>query len=129
MVAVLDADLEGKGSYCSHCLRKIEDDIVYRIENDLYNSGYCSKECQTKSKSLSQNLLFGTDSALPPELSTAEMPGDFTAARREAQTEFAKYVKDQDKSVPMLVARFIARQARSSSFLCVVFVILIVRSY
>lgn len=125
MVAVLDADLEGKSSYCSHCLRKIEDDIVYRIENDLYNSGYCSKECQTKSKSLSQNLLFGTDSALPAELST-EMPGDFTAARREAQTEFSKYVKDQDKSVPMLVARFIARQARLFPVPCVVFVILIV---
>lgn len=112
VVAVLDADLEGKGSYCSYCLRKIEDDIVYRMDDDLHGSAFCSTECRSKSKTEYQNILFGPEPPLPAELAATELPAELTAARREAQAEFSKFVKAQDKSNPMLVAKFIARQVR-----------------
>ncbi|THH15204.1 hypothetical protein EW146_g5225 [Bondarzewia mesenterica] len=110
VVAVLDADLEGQGVYCSHCLRHISKDMAIRPETDLLNSAYCSKECQVNAKNHSQNILFGSESPLPPELLSPGQTVEVPEERRIAQEEFVKYLKSSEKSSHLLVARFIARQ-------------------
>ncbi|KAF9821281.1 hypothetical protein IEO21_00889 [Rhodonia placenta] len=109
LVAALDADLEGKGTHCSQCLRQIEGDNAVRPESDRLNSVYCSPECQTKAKVQWQNLLFGLDSVLPEDLDNG-MSRLTRQQRDEAQTKFTAWLKEQDKSLPLLTARFVARQ-------------------
>ncbi|KAL6305892.1 MAS20-domain-containing protein [Sparassis latifolia] len=107
-VAVLDADLQKKGTHCSHCLRDIQKGMAI-CPTDRLDSVYCSKDCQVRSKVQSQNLLFGLDSVLPPELDNGT--GRLTEQERDrAQTQFAAYIKNSTRAAPLLVARFIARQ-------------------
>jgi len=109
IIAVLDSDLEGKGTHCSHCLRHIQKGMAIRPESDRLNSVYCSKDCQVKSKTQSQNLLFGLDPVLPDELDHGM--SELTKPQRdEAQAKFTEYIKSQGRSVPLLSARFVARQ-------------------
>lgn len=67
------------------------------------------------SKKQSQSLLFTLDPPLPPEIPSAPPPPVAQEARREAQTKFAEYIKSSGKSVPLLVARFIARQVQGET--------------
>lgn len=67
------------------------------------------------SKKQSHSLLFTLDPALPPEIPSAPPPPVALEARREAQTKFAEYIKSSGKSVPLLVARFIARQVQGET--------------
>lgn len=109
IIAVLDPDLQGQGTYCSHCLRSIEGDTAIRPESDRLGSVYCSEDCQTKAKIQSQNLLFGLDPVLPPELDHGQSQLS-KPAREEAQSKFADYIKKEGRSIPLLSARFVARQ-------------------
>ena len=109
VVAVLDPDLEGQGTYCSHCLRSIEQDKAIRPESDRFDSAYCSEDCRERAKIQTQNLLFGLDAVLPPELDQGQ--SELTKpARDEVQKKFADYIKEQGRSVLMLSSRFVARQ-------------------
>lgn len=114
MVAVLDHDLQETGTYCTHCLRSVDLGNVVIPPVDRFSSVYCSTDCESRSKHQSQNLLFGRGSVLPPALQPLEsMPG--TAENRNAaQTAFAEYLKSNGKSLPLLVARFAARQGEPS---------------
>lgn len=115
MVAVLDHDLQETGTYCAHCLRSVGLENVVIPPVDRFNSVYCSIDCETRSKHQSQNLLFGRESVLPPALlPLAGIPGA-VENRNAAQTAFADYLKSNGKSLPLLVARFAARQGRSRS--------------
>lgn len=105
----MDTDLQGQGSYCTYCLRKVEGDSVVKSEDDRLKSVYCSKDCQVKSKAQSDNLLFGLDPVLPPELDAGL--GRLTKDERDkTQTKFAAYLGSQEKLAPIMVARFVARQ-------------------
>ncbi|KAI0053595.1 hypothetical protein FA95DRAFT_1552084, partial [Auriscalpium vulgare] len=108
VIAALDADLEGKGTHCSHCLRQINKGMAIRPDSDLLNSVYCSKECQVNSKAQSQNLLFGSEPAVPPEL-RSEASGGSEIAHKAAQEKFLEFIKTDPKLAPLLVARFVAR--------------------
>lgn len=117
MVAVLDHDLQQTGTYCTHCLRSVDPENVVIPPVDRFNSVYCSTDCETRSKHQSQNLLFSRESVLPPELlPLAGIPGA-EENRSAAQTAFADYIKSDGKSLPLLVARFAARQG-VSCFAC-----------
>ncbi|KAI0314802.1 hypothetical protein OF83DRAFT_1135181 [Amylostereum chailletii] len=109
LVSALDADLEGVGSHCTHCLREISSDAGIRPEGDKFGAVYCSKECDTKSKAQSQNLLFGAEPPVPLEIGSM-MPPEAAATREKAQDDFVKFIKESGRAAPMLVARFIARQ-------------------
>jgi import receptor subunit TOM20 len=67
------------------------------------------------SKKQSQSLLFTLDPPLPPEITAAPPAPVAQEARREAQTKFADFIKKSGKSVPLLVARFIARQVQGET--------------
>ncbi|KZT72532.1 MAS20-domain-containing protein [Daedalea quercina L-15889] len=109
IVAVLDPDLQSKGTHCSHCLRSIQKDMAIRPDFDRLDSVYCSKDCQVKAKIQSQNLLFGLDPVLPTELDQGQ--SELTKpARDEVQKKFADWIKTQDRSIPLLSARLVARQ-------------------
>lgn len=114
IVAVLDADLQGQGTYCSHCLRSVEKDAAIRPESDRLGSVYCSTDCQTKAKSYSQGLLFTLESPLPASMA-AEMSTAANEDRDRAQAAFAEYLKKTGKAAPELVARFIARQVSAET--------------
>ncbi|TFY82537.1 hypothetical protein EWM64_g1472 [Hericium alpestre] len=109
VAAALDLDLEGKGTYCSHCFREIAEGTGIKAENDLLGVAYCSKECQAISKFQSQNLLFGSEAPIPTE--TPDQTPDEN--RRKAQQQFADYVKKSGKSAPLIVARLVGRQVAS----------------
>ena len=110
MVAVLDHDLQETGTYCTYCLRSVDPENVVIPSVDRFSSVYCSTDCETRSKNHSQNLLFGRESLLPPALlPLADIPGA-TENRNAAQTAFADYIRSNGKSLPLLVARFAARQ-------------------
>lgn len=109
MVAVLDSDLEGQATYCSHCLRSIEKDKAVRPESDRFDSAYCSEDCRERAKFQSQNLLFGLDAVLPLELDQGQSEL-MKPARDEVQQKLADYIKEQGRSALILSARFVARQ-------------------
>ncbi|KZV77179.1 hypothetical protein PENSPDRAFT_645453 [Peniophora sp. CONT] len=108
VVTALDADLEGKGLYCSHCIRPISPDSAIRPPEGLDKFGptYCSKECELKSVNQSQGLLFGTTSPVPETELTPEM----IAKRAEAQDVFVSRIRAEGKTAALLVARFNTRQ-------------------
>ena len=110
IVAVLDPDLEGKGSHCSQCLRQIDEGAALSPGSDRLASSFCSKECETKLKAESQSLLFGPESAIPIELNPNQDP-ESAQKREDTQMAFARFVNESGGGTQvMLVARFIARQ-------------------
>ncbi|TFK55459.1 MAS20-domain-containing protein [Heliocybe sulcata] len=112
IVTVLDLDLEGTGRYCTQCFRQIEEDTAVFAEDDRLSAVYCSKDCQARSKSQSENILFGIEPLLPPEIAP-----DLTNLdeRKAAQQAFVDYLKRRGKAVPLLVSRFLARQVASET--------------
>ncbi|KAG1752464.1 uncharacterized protein EDB91DRAFT_1102768 [Suillus paluster] len=113
IVAVLDADLQGKGTHCSYCLRHIENDPI-RPESDRLNSVYCSSDCQTQHKAHSQTLLFTLESPLPAALAP-EVGGTLREARDNAQKAFVEYLVETKRAASELVARFVARQVSAET--------------
>jgi import receptor subunit TOM20 len=109
IVAVLDSDLEGKGSHCSQCLRKIDEGAALNPDGDRLASSFCSKECEAKLKAESQSLLFGPEYAIPVELNPNQDP-EMAKKREDAQIAFARFARESGGIQFMLVARFIARQ-------------------
>ncbi|KAJ3501131.1 hypothetical protein NLJ89_g9479 [Agrocybe chaxingu] len=112
VVAALDSDLQSKGTYCGQCLRPIEPEMSLSIKDVSTSSfcqTYCSKACLLVAKK-SHNILFTLDSPLPPEIPSQPPRPEQLEARKEAQAKFAAYLKKEGRSVPLLVARFIARQ-------------------
>lgn len=82
--------------------------------SDPLKSVYCSKDCQVKSKFQSQGLLFSLEPPVPPVLALG-MPQQDTASREAAQKAFISYINKNTKAVPLLAARFIARQVANES--------------
>ena len=109
IVSVLDPDLEGKGSYCSQCLRQIDEGAAIKPENDRLLSAFCSNECEAKLKAESQSLLFGTEYAIPIELNPNQDP-ESAKKREDAQIAFTRFVQESGGIQVVLVARFIAKQ-------------------
>lgn len=109
VVATLDADLEGKGTHCSYCLRAIQEATVIVSEASTHTSVFCSKECQVKAKSQFETLLFSLDPVLPSQLAT-QTPETDQEARKIAQTEYVDYVKKTTKNAPLLVAKLLGLQ-------------------
>lgn len=112
-MAVLDTDLQGKGTHCSYCLRHIEKDLI-RPTSDRLHSVYCSSACQTQHRAHSQTLLFTLESALPAAMSP-EITGKAREDRDNAQRAFVEYLKESKKAALELVARFIARQVSAET--------------
>jgi mitochondrial import receptor subunit TOM20 len=112
IVSVLDPDLEGKGSHCSQCLRKIDDGTALKPYGDRLASAFCSEACETKLKSESQMLLFGPEYAIPAELNPNQGDSDAAKKREDAQAALARFVRESGGggTQVILVARFIARQ-------------------
>lgn len=113
-MAALDFDLQAKGTHCTHCLRHIETGMAITPPSDRLKAVYCSKECQVKSKAQSQNLLFGLDPPLPLSLAP-EMDASAVEDRESAQTAFVEYIQKNGKTIPLLVARFIAQQVATET--------------
>ncbi|EIN10928.1 MFS general substrate transporter [Punctularia strigosozonata HHB-11173 SS5] len=112
VVAALDADLEGKGTHCSHCLRQVKKGMALQLENDRIGSAYCSKDCMLKSQLQSQNILFGLEPILPPELAPPSEPGAIEE-RDKAQKAYVEFLTKGDaagKAIPLLTARLVCRQ-------------------
>jgi import receptor subunit TOM20 len=114
VVAVLDFDVQGKGTHCSHCLRQVQKGVAIRVASDPFDSVYCSKDCQINSKTQSQNLLFSLESPLPAAIAPL-MPRQTLEERKNAQMAFLSYIKRVAKAAPLLVARFVARQVAVES--------------
>lgn len=110
IVAVLDPDLEGKGSHCSQCLRKIDEGTALKPDGDRLASAFCSKECEAKLKDESQLLLFGPEYAIPIELNPNNQDPENAKKREDAQIAFARFIRESGKTQATLVARFIAKQ-------------------
>ncbi|KAG2156380.1 hypothetical protein DEU56DRAFT_867816 [Suillus clintonianus] len=113
IVAVLDADLQGKGTHCSYCLRQVQNDPI-RPKSDRLHSIYCSSDCETQHKAHSQTLLFTLEPPLPAAMSP-EMGGTLREERDNAQKAFVEYLIETKKAAPELVARFVARQVSAET--------------
>lgn len=109
IATALDADLQGKGTHCSHCLRSIEGDTAVRPDSDRFDSVYCSKDCHVKAMTYSQGILFTLEPPLPEQLipEAANLSKD---ERDRAQAAFAVYIQKSGKAALELMARVIARQ-------------------
>ncbi|KAF8138309.1 hypothetical protein EV363DRAFT_1393768 [Boletus edulis] len=109
IATALDADLQGKGTHCSHCFRLIQRDTAVRPDSDRFNSVYCSEDCHVKSMTYSQGILFTLESPLPEQL-IPEAANISKDERDRAQAAFAEYIQKSGKSALELMARVIARQ-------------------
>lgn len=105
---MLDFDLQSKGSHCTHCFRTLGEDSTFKTEDDHLGAIYCSRDCQTKSKAQSQNLLFGLEPPLPEELDNG-LSALTKDDRDKAEAEYVKYLKEKAKLGPILAARLAAR--------------------
>ncbi|KAF9567404.1 MAS20-domain-containing protein [Agrocybe pediades] len=112
VVTALDPDLQEKGTHCDQCLRPIQAGMSIQAspESSPLKLSYCSKACMLASKSQHHSLLFTLDPALPPEIPSAPATPELQEARREAQAKLAEHITKERRLVPLLVARFIARQ-------------------
>ncbi|KAG2013245.1 hypothetical protein CC2G_010177 [Coprinopsis cinerea AmutBmut pab1-1] len=113
IVAVLDSDLQIAGTHCTHCFRVIEPGLSITDENvsKIMPSAYCSKSCLVASKTRGHALLFTDESPLPKELLAGPMPDMLdSAGRQAAQQKFYDYLKSSNRNLPLVAARFIARQ-------------------
>ncbi|KAI0663278.1 MAS20-domain-containing protein [Cubamyces menziesii] len=108
VVSALDDDLEGKGTHCSYCFRAIEEDSVVKPEHDTLGSVYCSEDCKNDAELAWQNILFGLDPVLPPELDNG-MGALTVEQRKKAQAPWTEYIK-KSKLANLLAARFVAKQ-------------------
>ncbi|KAF4619887.1 hypothetical protein D9613_004960 [Agrocybe pediades] len=112
VVTALDPDLQEKETHCDQCLRPIQAGMSIQAspESSPLKLSYCSKACMLASKSQHHSLLFTLDPALPPEIPSAPATPELQEARREAQAKLAEHITKERRLVPLLVARFIARQ-------------------
>ncbi|KAI9069255.1 MAS20-domain-containing protein [Trametes sanguinea] len=108
-VVALDADLEGKGTHCSYCFRSIEEGKAITPAHDKLGSAYCSEECRIKGHLGWQNILFGLDPVLPPELDNG-MSALTADQRKKAQEPFTEFITTKAKRANLLAARFVAKQ-------------------
>ncbi|KAI0327750.1 MAS20-domain-containing protein [Cubamyces sp. BRFM 1775] len=108
VVSALDDDLEGKGTHCSYCFRVIEEGTAVTPENDKLGSVYCSDECKNSAELSWQNILFGLDPVLPPELDNG-MGALTVEQRKKAQAPWTEFIT-KSKQANLLAARFVAKQ-------------------
>ncbi|KAG6891696.1 hypothetical protein C0992_010099 [Termitomyces sp. T32_za158] len=111
VVTALDADLQGSGHYCAHCLRSIPSGTSVQLPEDVnpIGSTFCSKACLLNNRSQSHNLLFTLESPLPPALGQP-LNAEAQAARQKAQESYVAFIKKEKRAAPVLLGRFIARQ-------------------
>ncbi|KAH8113219.1 MAS20-domain-containing protein [Phellopilus nigrolimitatus] len=111
IVAVLDVDVQARGTHCSQCLRLVDKDMDMFVapDSDRLKSVYCSKECQNRSNVQSQDLLFNEKNPLPTEFAI-DIPLSTKEARPKAQDAFANYWRSSGSSGLLLVARFVSMQ-------------------
>ncbi|KAI0650238.1 MAS20-domain-containing protein [Trametes meyenii] len=108
VVVALDADLEGKGIRCSYCFVTIPEGESVSSAHDKLDSVYCSEDCRDRASTSWQNILFGLEPVLPPELDQGM--GELTTEQRDkAQVPFVEYIKAQ-KQAHLLAARVAAKQ-------------------
>ncbi|KAI0677051.1 MAS20-domain-containing protein [Trametes maxima] len=108
VVVALDADLEGKGIHCSYCFITIPEGESVSAAHDKLGSVYCSEDCRDRASVAWQNILFGLEPVLPPELDQGM--GELTTEQRDkAQVPFVEYMKTQ-KQAHLLAARVAAKQ-------------------
>ncbi|PPR02662.1 hypothetical protein CVT24_002145 [Panaeolus cyanescens] len=120
VVTALDPDLQTTGTHCGHCLRPIEPEMSLQLPKDdssqnAFELTYCSKACMVNSKKQSHTLLFTLDSPLPAEIPAGPPLPTQNEERHAAQEKFAEYIKRENRSAPLLVARFIARQVAAET--------------
>jgi import receptor subunit TOM20 len=108
-VAALDADLEGKGTHCSHCLKSTDPESAIRSESDKLGSTYCSKECELKATTQYESLLFAAQSPISSDIDPTNTP-EMAANRATAQDALIAFIRRTARAAPLLVARFVARQ-------------------
>ncbi|KAI9001373.1 MAS20-domain-containing protein [Trametes punicea] len=109
VVVALDKDLEGKGTHCSYCFRAIEGGKAIHPKHDKLGSVYCSEDCRYMAELGWQNILFGLDPVLPPELDNG-MSELTVEQRNKAQEPFTHHMKTKTKQANLLAARFVAKQ-------------------
>ncbi|TFK25926.1 MAS20-domain-containing protein [Coprinopsis marcescibilis] len=112
IVAALDPDLQAAGSHCTHCFRIIEPGLSITDEDSstVLPASYCSKSCLLANKTQSHGLLFTLENPLPAELLAGPMPELDLPDRKAAQEKLVEYIRSENRNVPMLAARFMARQ-------------------
>ncbi|KAF8338939.1 uncharacterized protein EI90DRAFT_3039762 [Cantharellus anzutake] len=108
MATALDVDLEGKGTHCSHCLRRLEEFMSIKVPDDPLGVAFCSKACQLAATSNYHDLLFGNT---PFSVGKDVGPSSPEAKKRRetAQNALVKFVEESGKPAPLIVARCIAR--------------------
>ncbi|RPD66738.1 MAS20-domain-containing protein [Lentinus tigrinus ALCF2SS1-7] len=109
VVVALDADLEGNGTHCSYCFKRVEEGSAIAPENDKLGSVFCSQECKDKAYYSWQNLYFALDPVLPPDLDMG-MGAMTTDKRDAAQNVYLEWRKAKAKQANILGARFIGKQ-------------------
>ncbi|KAF5333363.1 hypothetical protein D9611_002673 [Ephemerocybe angulata] len=112
IVATLDEDVQLAGTHCTHCFRIIEAGQALKSEEseNVFPSAYCSKACLAASEKQSQSILFTLKNPLPEALAAGPTPPEMTEKRKAAQAAFVQGHKGDFRNVPMLTARFVARQ-------------------
>ena len=78
--------------------------------SSVFHLAYCSKACLIASQNQSHRLLFSSDPPVPTELAVPPVTPQVREARRAAQLKLVEYLKTENRSSPLLLARFIARQ-------------------
>ena len=109
MVAALDADLIGTGTYCSYCLRATQPATAIYVPLDPFQSTYCSKECQHAAEEQYQSLLFSPLKLATPANPTPTQTKAQVEERRKAQEAFAAYIKEHGKTASLLILRIVGQ--------------------
>ncbi|TFK81511.1 MAS20-domain-containing protein [Polyporus arcularius HHB13444] len=109
VVSALDSDLEGKATHCSFCFRQLEEGSAIAPENDKLDSVFCSQECKDKAYYSWQNMYFGLEPVLPPDLDMG-MAAMTTDKRAAAQNAYLEWRKAKAKQANILGARFVSKQ-------------------
>ncbi len=110
ILAVLDADIQLKGTHCTQCLRPVEKGLAICLESDPLKAVYCSKKCQMQSRTQSHNALFGEEAIVSDDVDAELSTHIERESRGQAQTEFVEQWTSTSSSSSMLVARLVVLQ-------------------
>ncbi len=92
-------------------MRALEEGQGIAAEADKLGSVFCSTDCQTKANLGWNNMLFGRDPVLPPELDPGVVADTTDIDSREtAQAAYVEWLKAKAKQANVLGARFVAKQ-------------------
>jgi mitochondrial import receptor subunit TOM20 len=113
VTAALDIDVQTASTHCTHCFRAVNPETVVKPDEDPLSSVFCSNDCLVASQNQSHNLIFSLNTPVPSSIPFQPLPPQAQEERRKAQGLLVQFIEKEQRTAPVLIARFVGRQVQA----------------